>query len=143
MLRRLFNDLKQRIECRDGQHMHLIDDIHTLSDLGRGINCIIPEVPDIVDTVVGSCVDFQYVHAGTFVDAPAGFTPVTGITVFRMEAVHRLGQDLGAGGLARTPGTGEQVCMAHLAGQQLMLQRLGNRQLTHHIIKGLRTVFTI
>ena len=34
MFRRFLDNLQQRIECSDGKHVHLINDVDTLSDLG-------------------------------------------------------------------------------------------------------------
>ena len=121
MLRWLFNDLQQRIECRNGQHMHLIDNIHTHLHLRRRINGIIPKIPNIIHAVVGSCIDFQNIHASAGINGLAGFAAVAGVAIPGIQAVHRLGQYLGAAGLARTAGTGKQICMAHLTGIQLCL----------------------
>ena len=42
-----------------------------------------------------------------------------------------------------TAGAGEQIRMAHTPRDQLSLQGLGDGQLVHHIVKSLRTIFTI
>ena len=114
MLRRFLDDLQQRIEGRDGQHMHLIDDVHTLFHLAGRINSIVPQVPDIVDTIVGGRIDLQHIHAGARIDGPAGLADIAGVAVMGIQTVDRLGKDLGAAGLARTPRAREQVRMAHM-----------------------------
>ena len=123
--------------------MHLVHDIHPLADLGGGIHRVVPQIPDIVHTVVGGGIDFQHIHAGTGVNGPAGLALVAGVAVVRVEAVYRLCQDLGAAGLAGAPGAGKEVGMAQLSGDNLGLQGLGHRQLTGHIVKGLGAIFTI
>ena len=123
--------------------MYLVHDIHPLADLGGGIHRVVPQIPDIVHTVVGGGIDFQHIHAGTGVNGPAGLALVAGVAVVRVEAVYRLCQDLGAAGLAGAPGAGKEVGMAQLSGDNLGLQRLGHRQLTGHIVKGLGAIFTI
>ena len=43
--------------------MHLVDDIHPLADLRRGVDRVVPEGADLIDAVVGGRVDLQNVHA--------------------------------------------------------------------------------
>ena len=57
--------------------------------------------------------------------------------------VHRPGQDLGAGGLARAPGAGEEIGVGQPAGGYLALQRLGDVLLPHHVVKGAGAVFAV
>ena len=123
--------------------MHLVHDIHPLADLGGGIHRVVPQVPDVVHAVVGGGIDFQHIHTGTGVNGPAGLALVAGIAVVRVEAVHRLCQNLSAAGLAGAPGAGKKVGMAELSGDDLGFQRLGHRQLAGHIVKGLGAIFTI
>ena len=60
-----------------------------------------------------------------------------------MFTVHRPGQDLGAGGLARSPGAGKQVGVAQPAGGHLALERVGDMGLAHHIVKGAGPPFAV
>ena len=143
MLRRLLNDLQQRIEGRNGEHVDLVDDVHALFHLAGSIDGIITQVADIVNAVVGGGVDLQNVHTGSGIDGPACLTDVAGVAVMGIEAVDRLRQNLGAAGLTRTARAGKQVRMAHMPGQQLGLQGLRHSPLTNHIIKGLRPILSI
>ena len=143
MLRRLLDDFQQGIEGRNGEHMNLVDDIHPHFHLGGGIDGVVPEVPDVIHAIVGGSIDFQHVHAGAGIDGPAGLAAVAGVAVIRVQAIHRFGQNLGAAGFAGSPGTGEQVGVAHFPRHQLMLQGLGHRLLTGHIVEGLRTILAI
>ena len=143
MLRRLLNDLQQSIEGRDGEHVHLVNNIHPHLYLRWGIYCVVPQIPDIVHAVVGCGIDFQHVHAGTGINGLTGFAAVAGITVIRVQAVDSLGQNFGAAGFARATGAGKQVGMAHFPGNELGFQGLGHRQLAGNIIKSLRPVFAI
>ena len=143
MLRRLLDDFEQRVEGGNGQHVYLVDDIHTHFHLRGGVNSIVPEVPDIVHAVVGRGIDFQHVHAGAGINGPTGLAGIAGIAVVRVQAVHRLGQNFGAAGFARATGAGEQVGVAHFPAHQLGLQGLGHRRLARHIVKGLGTVFPV
>ena len=143
MLRRLLDDFQQSIKGTHRKHVNLVNDIHTLLHLCREVNGIIPKGTDIVDTVIGGGVDLQHVNTSPCIDTPACRAAVAGIAVHGRQAVHRLRQDLGTGSLAGTAGTCEQIGMAHSAIHKLILQGLCNAKLSHHIIKGLRTVFPI
>ena len=81
MLRRLFDDLQQRVERRRGQHVDLVDDVDAHFDLSRGIDRVVAQDADGVHTVVRRRVDLQHVHAPTGVDGPAGRTGVARIAV--------------------------------------------------------------
>ena len=116
MLRRLFNDLQQGIKRGNGQHVHLVDDVHTHFHLGRGIHRIVTQVADIVNAVVGSRIDLQHIHAGAAVDGTAGRTAITGISILQIFTVDSLCQNFGAGSLAGTARAGKQVRMAQMAG---------------------------
>ena len=52
MLRRLLDRLEQGVERLHREHMDLIDDIHPLFCLCRGIDRVIPQSADMVDAVV-------------------------------------------------------------------------------------------
>ena len=71
------------------------------------------------------------------VDAAAGGALIAGIAVDRVLAVDRLGQDLGAGGLAGAARADEQVGMGQPSGLDLLFQRLGNMLLTDDVVKRL------
>ena len=123
--------------------MHLVDDIHTHFHLGWSINRVIPQIPDVVYAVVGGGIDFQHVHAGARINGPAGLTAVAGVAIVRVQAVDCLGEDFRAAGLTGAPGTCEQVGVAQAPADNLGFQRLCDRQLARHIVKGLRTVFAV
>ena len=133
--RRLLHDLQQGVEGRDGEHVHLVDDIHlVLADAG-GIGGLVPQIPDTVHAVVGGGVDLHHVQDGAVVHPPADLALAAGISLLAVGTVHRLGKDLGAGGLAGSPGAGEQIGMADAAGAKLILQRRHDGLLAHHILK--------
>ena len=123
--------------------MYLVDNVHPFFYLGGGVNGIVPQIPDVIHTIVGCRIDFQDIHTGAVINGLTGAAAIAGIAIVRVEAVYRLGQNLGAGGFACTPGAGKQIGMAHLAGHQLVFQSLRDRHLTGNIVKCLRTIFTI
>ena len=59
MGRRLLQGLKQRIEGRGRQHVHLVDDVNLeLAMLGRILDRL-AKVADLVDAIVGGGVDLH------------------------------------------------------------------------------------
>ena len=143
MLRRLFQNLQKSVEGGQGQHMDFVDDIHPLFQHGGGIDGLFPQGTDVLHAVVGGGVQLRYIQQTAVVNAAAGLAFVAGGAVHRVQAVHRLGQDPGAGGLAGAAGAGEQIGMAHLTLGHLLLQRVGDMRLSHHVGKGFWPPFAV
>ena len=123
--------------------MDLVHDIDTLTDGGRGIDRLVPESTHLIDAVVGGGVQLQNVQNGAVLNAQTGRALVAGVSVHGMLAVDRPGEDLGAGGFARSTGSGEQVCVGQTAGAYLPLQGFGDMLLTHHIAEGAGAPFSV
>ena len=136
MLRRLLQDLEQGVERLGGEHVHLVHNIHPLFHRGGGVYRLVQDGPDVVHPVVGGGVQLQHVQDGAVLNAQAGGAGVAGVAVPGAFAVHRPGQQLGAGGLARPPGAGEQVGVGQPPGRHLALEGLGDVALAHHLVKG-------
>ena len=143
VLRRLFEDLQQGVERRVAEHVHLVDDIHALAHAGGGKDRLVAQGAHVVDTVVGRGVKLDHVEDRSVVDAAAGGAPVARVAIDRMLTVDRLGQDLGAGGLAGAARADEQIGVGQPSGLDLLFERLGNMLLTDNIVKRLRPVFAI
>ena len=143
VLRRLFNDLQQRIECRNGKHVYLVNDIHPHPHLRWRINSVIPQVPDIIYTVIGGRVNFQNIHTGAGIDSQTSLTAITGVSVMRIQTVYRLCQNFCAAGFTCAARTGKQIGMAHFSADKLRLQCLRHCQLAGYVIKCLRTVLPV
>ena len=139
----LLQDLQQGVEGRRGEHVDLVHDIDPLADRGGRIDRLVPQGADLIHAVVGGGVQLQHVQDRAVLDALAGGAPVAGIAVRRMLTVDRPGQDLGAGGLARAPGAGEQIGMGEAAGSHLPLEGLSDMGLPHHIVKGSGPPFAV
>ena len=123
--------------------MHFVDDIGTQTESGGGVIDLLPDLSDVVHAVVGSGVDFRYIHGRIFQHGPAVFTLVAGIAVHRGKTVGRPGQNFGAGGLAGAPGAGEEIGMGQPPGLDLGLEGGGDVLLAHHIVKGDGSPFAI
>ena len=123
--------------------MHLIDDVHPLFQHGGGIDRLLPQGTGVIDAAVGGGVQLRHVQQRTGVDAPAAVALAAGRTVHGVLAVDGLGEDTGAGGLAGAAGAGEKVGVPHAALRHLPLKRIGDMGLSHHLGKGLGTVFAV
>ena len=143
MTGRLLHDFQQRVERRNGEHVHLVDDIYLIGAGAGGIGGLIPQVADVVHAVVGGGVDLYHVQNGAVVDALADLADAAGIRAGFVLAVYCLGKNLGAGGLAGAPGTGEQIGMAHTAGGDLVFQGRHDALLAHHVLEGAGPPFAV
>ena len=123
--------------------MNLVHNIDPVADLRGRIDGIVPQVPHVVHAVVGGGVDLQHVHTGAAVNAETGGAAVAGVAVLGVQAVDRLGHDLGTACLAGAPGAGEEVGMAQASGLELGFEDPGDPLLAHHLVKGLGPVFPI
>ncbi len=143
MLRRFLQDLEQGVEGLIGQHVDLVDDVHPLFHRGGGVDRFIQDGADVVHAVVGGGVQLQHVQNGTVENAQAGGALVAGVAVLGMFAVDGPGQQLGAGGLARSPGAGKQISVGQTAGGHLPLQGLGDVVLAYDLVEGFGAPLTI
>ena len=139
----LFQGFQQGVEGRRGEHVHLVDDVYLIGTAGGGVGGLVPQVPDVVHAVVGGGVHLHHVQDGAVVDAPADGAFPAGVAVLGMEAVHRLGEDLGAGGFAGAPHPGEQVGVAHTPGGHLVFQGRHGGPLAHHVLETLGAPFAV
>ena len=122
VLGRLLQSLQQSVKGRGREHMHLVDDVNTVFQLGGGIDDLVADIADIVHAVVGGGIHLQHVGGRSRIDGAAGGALPAGARGGGVEAVDRLGQDLGAGGLTRTAGAAEQVGVGELPRGALVFQ---------------------
>ena len=117
--------------------MDLVHDVDPLFYVGRGVDGLVPQGPDLIHAVVGGGVQLQNIQkAAAFQPQTAGAL-TAGVTVYRVLTVDSLGQNFGAGGLAGTSCAGEQVGVGGAALRHLLFQGLGDVLLTDHVGKHL------
>ena len=83
--------------------MNLVDNIHPIFCVNGSIVSLVTQITDIVNTVVAGGVDLDNVKYRAVVNTLANRTFVAGIAVVGMRTVDRLGKNLGAGCLTRSP----------------------------------------
>ena len=143
MGRRFFQSLQQSVEGGNGEHVHLVDDVHPVLGGGGGEVGLLNQGADAVHAVVAGGVDLHHIQNGALFQSPADFAFPAGVPVLGVEAVHRPGQDFGAGGLACAPGPGEQVSVGNAAPHQLVFQGDGDLGLAYHVREELGPVFSV
>ena len=136
VLRRLLQNFQQRVKRRDGEHVHLVDDVHTLFHLRGGVDGLVPQRTDVVHAGVRGGVELHHIEKAAGLDAEAALAFVAGVTVLGVLAVHRLGEDLCAGGFARAARAGEKVGVREPSLRDLPLQRFGDVLLPDHVGEG-------
>ena len=87
MGRRLLQNLQQSIEGRGGEHVDLVHDIDSLFYVGRGVDGLIPQGPNLIYAVIGGGVQLQHIQDGAVFNTPAGVALVAGISVHGVLAV--------------------------------------------------------
>ena len=141
--RRLLEGLQQSVPSVAREHVHLVDDIHAVLAPGGGEGDLVDYPADIVDTAVGGGVHLDDVEYLAAVDAAAVLANSAGIAVAQVEAVDGLGEDLGAGGLARSSGAGEEVGVVDAVESELVAQGIGDMALTRNVLKTRGAVFPV
>ena len=134
---RFFQRFQQRIEGCRGEHVHLVDDIYLILARAGGVGGLVAQVADVIHAVVGRRIHLHHVKDAAVVDAAADLTLAAGVTVVGVQTVDRLGEDLGARGLAGAAHAGKQVGVAHSPGGDLVAQRRHDAALGHHILEPL------
>ena len=117
--------------------MDLVHDIDPLFYVGRGVDGLIPQGPDLIYAVIGGGVQLQNIQKAAAFQPQTARTLTAGVTVYRVLTVDGLGQNFGAGGLAGTSCAGEQIGMGGTALCHLLFQGLGDVLLTDDVGKHL------
>jgi len=121
----------------------LVDDIDAFFDLRGRVDRVVAQGADVVDAVVGGAVQLHPVHDGGVLDAQTGGTLAAGVAVDGIFTVDGLGQNFGAGGLARSAGANKEVSVGQPAGLHLIFQGLRDMLLTHDLVEGLGTPLAV
>ena len=136
VLRRLLHDFQQGIDRPARKHMGLIDDIDPVfCDIGQE-NGFLPQVTDVIDTVIAGGIDLHNIHQTAVIHSAAAVTFPAGAAAYRSLAVYGLGDELGAGGFAGAPAAHQQIGVGGLSLYHLVFQRGGDVLLPHDFLEG-------
>ncbi len=123
--------------------MHLIDDIHLILSFRRGKGNLIHDLSDIINAVVGCCIDLDHIHACTGRDRPAHPACPARITVLRIFTVYGFCQNFCDRCLTGTARSAEQIGMSDSVCFYLILQCCYNMFLSFDIRKIVRTELSV
>ena len=123
--------------------MNFVNDVHAVLSVNRRKFCFVPDIPDVVHTVVRGGVNFHYIQNATVIYPATNVTLVTWVPIHGMLAVDRLCKNFCAGGFACTPGPGKQVSVGMSPGHDFIHEGFRNMGLTYYICKDLGSPFAI
>ena len=123
--------------------MNLVDDVNAVFSIGRRILNLVPDLTDIVHTVIGGCINLHHIDRISRRDCLACRTLPAGIPIYGMLTVHRLGPDLCNGGFSGSSRSAKQICMTDPARPDLVFQRCDDMILSLYVLKGRRSPFSI
>src|SRR5579863_2909951 len=143
MIGRLFKRLEERVEGGVGDLVGLIEDVD-LETVARGaVAGGFAKIADLVDTAVGSGIDFDDIHGVSSADLGAGFADAAGLgnRMVLGAAVQSHCQDAGDGGLADASVSAEDVPVGGASLLDGVLEGAGDVLLSDDLGELLRTVF--
>ena len=116
MGRWLFKRFQQSIKGCCREHVDFINDVNFVAAVGRHVPDIIPDIADLIHTVVGCSVNFKDIDRLTRGDLDARTAYITWGDCRTLLAIQRFGQNAGNGGFACSPWPGKQNGMGHPSG---------------------------
>ena len=125
--RRLFQGLQKRIECRLGQHVHLVDDVHLVIALLRGDTHLVNNGANVFHFVVRRRIQFKDVECVI-------------LLVIRVKPIDGSSENSGGRCLAHPARSTEQIRLRNLLLLDRLLERSGDAVLPDHGIPMLRSV---
>ena len=127
-LRRLLDELQQRVEALPRDHVGLVDDVDLVATRDRRVERAFAQVAGVVDATVGGRIDLDDVEAARAVgrQRDAGVADAARVGRRALLAVERPRQDARARGLAAAARPAEQVGVVDAAVAQRLLERAGD-----------------
>ena len=144
VLRWLLESLEQRVERCRREHVNLVDDVHLVATLRRSVaHAVYDFLSNAVDARTRGGVELVHVWVLARRDELALITCAIGKMPGTLLAHERFGQKPRHSGLSRTARPTKQICVACAALENRPLQRSHHMLLTHHVVKGLWTIFSV
>jgi hypothetical protein len=123
--------------------MRFIDYIHLISARNRSVLGVFFKLPNFFNAVVGSGVYFDNVNIPRLGKLLANLAFMAGRTVDGVQAIDRLGENLGAACLARSPRSRKQIRMTYAVVFDLVAQSSYDVILPYDLVKAVRTEFSV
>ena len=143
ILRRFLQRLKQCIKRTYGKHMHLINDIHLILSLCRTVYYLFPDLTNVIYTIVGSCINLNYVHGSSGRNRFAHLAFPTRTSVYWVLAVYCFGKYFCHCRLTGSSCSTKKIGMSDTVGLYLIFQCCHNMILSFDIVKFSRSEFTV
>ena len=134
---RLLKRLQEGVEGCRRQHVNLVDDEHLVASHLRRYARLLHESLDVLHRVVAGGVELKDVKRALLVERLAALTLVACFALCRgVHAVDGLCKNAGTRCLAHSARATEQIGVRKLAALHRVLQRGGERVLSHHRVEG-------
>jgi hypothetical protein len=145
VLRRLFDDLQQRVEPLWRHHVRLVEDEDLVAVPCRGEHGALPQVACVVDTVVARCIDLHDIHRSTAVAAQldAARADAARSVGGAFHTVEAPGQYPGGGRLATAARSAEEIGVVDPVVSQRRAQRIGHLRLPDQLGESLWPITAI
>src|ERR1035437_4139831 len=103
--RGFFQCLKKCIKSTAGEHVNLVNDVYLVFGPGWKKHDLVANPSNIINTVIGCGVHFNYIHQSAVKNTAADLASITGIPVMRRQAVDCSGENFGNGCLSGAAGS--------------------------------------
>ena len=93
-LERFFTDEETAYVMARGKHMDFINNIDFVSAFCWRIFHFFANLTNIIDTIIGSCIDFNHIHRSLILNRFTHSTFATWTSIFWTQTIHRFCKDL-------------------------------------------------
>jgi len=142
MRRWLLKGFQEGIECTNGEHVHLVDEINFVGAAHRTVLRVVAEITDVFHAIIAGTVDFHDVHVVALGDFEAGRTFTARVRCRSLLAIQSLCQNSCGRGFPDSARPDKKVGLRKAVLANGILQSAGNVFLTHNLFKGRGTVFS-
>ena len=139
----LFQSLEKGIGCLLSYHVDFVYDVDLVASKIWGIVDFFPQVTNFINAPIARCIYFYYIQSIAFVNCPTYVTVIAGLTLRRIKAIHRLGQDARGAGLPSASWTAEKVGVSYSPAVNRIAQCLGNVVLPYDLRQCLGPPFAV
>ena len=142
VLGRLFQRFQKCVEGFLRKHVHLVY-INNAEVASAGCKAhIVPQIPDVVDTPVGSAVDFQNIQAAAFRNLLANIFVRVEVHLRATGTIQGFCENSGSGCFSCAAGAYEKIRMCEAIVFNGIFQRLDDVILSKDVIECQRTIFS-